>query len=90
MRKTIRTLVLLILPLPLLVLIAQETSAFLIEGQQLQARVIEVQGKTYVELEGLARITGGSLRFAGNQIILTLPGDANLKPQPVRTRGRPL
>jgi hypothetical protein len=36
-----------------------------------------VQGKNYVEVEGLARITGGSLRFAGNQIILTLPGGAN-------------
>jgi hypothetical protein len=62
-----------ILLLPLLVLVAQETSTFLIEGQQGEARVIQVQGKYYVEVEGLARITGGSLRFAGNQITLTLP-----------------
>ena len=40
--------------LPLLVLVAQETSALLIEGQQGQARVIQVQGKSYVEVEGLA------------------------------------
>ena len=79
MRNTIRRSVMLvtILVLPLLVLVAQETSALLIEGQQGQARVIQVQGKNYVEVEALARITGGSLSFAGNQIILTLPGGAN-------------
>ena len=83
MRNTIRTSVMLltILLLPLLVLVAQETSALLIEGQQGQARVIQVQGKNYVEVEALSRITGGSLRFAGNQIILTLPGGANVTPQ---------
>jgi hypothetical protein len=79
MRNTIRTSVMLvtILLLPLLVLVAQETSAFLIEGQQGQARIIQVQGKNYVEVEGLTRITGGSLRFAGNQITLTLPSGSN-------------
>ncbi len=55
-----------ILVLLLLVLVAQETSALLIEGQQGQARVIQVQGKNYVEVEGLARITGGSLHFLGS------------------------
>ena len=79
MRNTVRTSAMLvtILLLPLLVLVAQETSALLIDGHQGQARVIQVQGKNYVEVEGLARITGGSLRFAGNQIILSLPGGAN-------------
>jgi hypothetical protein len=64
-----------------LVLVAQETSGLLIEGLQGQARVIQVQGKNYVEVEGLARITGGSLRFAGNQITLTLPSGGNTVPQ---------
>jgi hypothetical protein len=83
MRNTIRRSVMLvtILLLPLLVLVAQETSTLLIEGQQTQARVIQVQGKNYVEVEELARATGGSLRFAGNQIILTLPRGANAAPQ---------
>ena len=60
MWNAIRTSVMLltILLLPLLVLVAQETSALLIEGQQGQARVIQVQGKNYVKVEGLARITG--------------------------------
>src|ERR1700732_60005 len=82
-RNAIRSSMMLvtILLLPLLVLVAQETSALLIEGQQGQARVIQVQGKSYVEVEGLARITGGSLRSAENQIILTLPSGANTAPQ---------
>jgi hypothetical protein len=75
-RSTIRTSVMLaaILLLPLLVLVAQETSALLIEGPQGQTKVIQVQGKNYVEVDEFARITGGSLRFVGNQIILSLPG----------------
>lgn len=83
--NTIRTSMMLvtILLLPLLVLLAQETSSLLmIDGQQGQARVIQVQGKNYVEVEGLARITGGSLRFAGNQIVLTLPNSSDT---PART-----
>lgn len=96
MRNAIRTSVMLvtILLVPLLVLVAQETSALLIEGQRGQARVIQVQGKNYVEVEGLARLTGGSLRFAGNQIILTLPGSADAAPEtehsaPATTLSRP-
>jgi hypothetical protein len=83
MRNAIRTSVMLltILLLPLLVLVAQETSTLLLEGHEGQARVIHVQGKNYVEVEALSRITGGSLRFAGNQIILTLPGRANVAPE---------
>jgi hypothetical protein len=82
-RKAIRTSMVLatILLLPLLVLVAQETSSLLIKGQQGEARVIQVQGKNYVEVEGLARITGGSLRFARNQIILTLPNGGDTASQ---------
>jgi len=82
-RNTIRTSMVLVmfLLLPLLVLAAQETGSLLIEGQQGQSTVIQVQGKSYVEVGGLARITGGSLRFAGNQIILTLSSGRNTAQQ---------
>jgi hypothetical protein len=63
-----------ILVLPVLVLVAQQTSSLAIAGQQGQAKVIQVQGKNYVSVDGLARITGGAIRFVGNQIILSLPG----------------
>ena len=91
MRNMIRTSVMLvtILLLPLLVLVAEETSALLIEGPQGQAGVIQVQGKNYVEVEGLARITGGSLRFAGNQLTLTLPNGSNTVPQTEQSASAP-
>jgi hypothetical protein len=82
-RKAIRTSLMLstTLLLPLLILVAQETSSLLIEGPQGQTRVNQVQGKNYVEVDELARITGGSLRFVGNQIILTLPGSGDTSSQ---------
>ena len=96
-RNTIRTLVMFaaILLLPLLVLVAQETNSLLIEGPQGQTRVIHLQGKNYVEVDEFARITGGSLRFVGSQIILSLPGSAtpaqamNSTPQPVASLSKP-
>jgi|SRR5208337_635515 len=93
-RNAIRTSVMLvaILLLPLLILLAQETSSLLIEGPQGQTRVIQVQGKHYVEVDEVARITGASLRFAGNQIILSLPGSdtpAQTAPQPAAGLSKP-
>lgn len=66
---------------PLLALAVQQTTALLIDGRQGQAEVLQVQGKHYVEVDELARITGGSLRFAGSQIILTLPGSGDASSQ---------
>ena len=82
-RTTIRTSVMLlsILLLPLLVLLAEETSSLLLDGPQGKARVIQVQGKKFVELDELARITGATLRFTGSQIILTLPGNGDTSAQ---------
>ena len=96
-RNAIRISVMLvaILLLPLLILVAQETSSLLIEGPQGQTRVIQVQGKDYVEVDEFARITGGSLRFVGNQIILNLPGSntpvqaAQSAPQPAAGLSKP-
>jgi len=54
--------------------------------------VLDMNGHAYVEIEGLARLSGGSLRFRGNQIELTLsPSSADSVPathassQPVAT-----
>lgn len=82
-RNAIRISVLLfaVLLLPFLILLAQQTTALLIDGQSEQARVIQVQGKNYVEVDELARITGGSLRFAGSQIILTLSASGGASSQ---------
>ena len=84
-RNAIQTsmMLLAILLLPLLTLVAQQTSSLLIEGPQGQTRAIQVQGKNYAEVDEIARITGGSVRFLGNRIILTLPGSGDASSQSV-------
>ncbi len=44
-----------------------------VNGHSGQAPVIQHNGRSYVDVEGLARITGSTLGFHGNQIVLTLP-----------------
>ena len=51
----------------------EDNRTLVINGQPGQAPVIRIQGRSYVELEALARLTHGSLSFNGNQITLTLP-----------------
>ncbi|MGB2620741.1 MAG: hypothetical protein WA857_05675 [Candidatus Acidiferrum sp.] len=45
-------------------------------GQPGQIPIVEIQGRSYVELEALARLTHGSLTFNGSQTTLTLPASA--------------
>ncbi len=52
----------------------EESRSLVINGQAGQAAVVRMQGKSYVELEALARLTHGSLSFNGNQVTLTLTG----------------
>ena len=54
----------------------QQSGTLLISGQPGQAPLFQINGKSCVDLEALARLTGGSLTFKGNQITLTLPASA--------------
>ncbi|HEY1482083.1 MAG TPA: hypothetical protein VGF19_05095, partial [Candidatus Acidoferrum sp.] len=56
------------------VVMAQQTTSLLITGQSGSAKVVQVAGHNYVDVEGLARITNSSINFNGNQIVLTMPG----------------
>lgn len=51
----------------------QVSSALAVSGHDGQAPVIHKDGRSYVDVEALARITGGTLGFQGKQIVLTLP-----------------
>ena len=51
----------------------QEAGTLVIAGQSEHAPLVQINGKTYVAVESLARITHGSIRFQGSQTILTLP-----------------
>src|ERR1700741_1401944 len=57
-----------------LMVAAQQVSSLIVSGQQGQAKVVQVQGANYVEVNGLARLTGGLISFSGNPLVLTLPG----------------
>jgi hypothetical protein len=51
----------------------QHNRTLVINGQAGDAAVVESNGRTFVDLETLVRVTNGSLQFQGTQIIVTLP-----------------
>lgn len=59
-----------------LTLAAQQSTSLVLTGQQGSAKVVQVQGRNFVEIDGLARLTNGTISFKGSQIVLTLPGTA--------------
>jgi len=64
---------------------ANQNRTLLVNGQPVSVAVIQVNGRSYVDLEALTRATNGSLSFSGNQIALTLPGSSaisNATPAP--------
>jgi hypothetical protein len=54
-----------------------QSRTIVINGQAGQAEIVKVDGRSYVDLEALARITNGSLRFKGSSIVLDLPMSAS-------------
>jgi hypothetical protein len=60
---------------------APQQKTLAVDGYPGHAPVIQVNGKSYVEIESLARLTGGSVTFQTNQITLKLaPSVANAAP----------
>jgi len=53
---------------------ANQNRNLIVNGQPVSVAVIQVNGRSYVDLEALTRAANGSLSFSGNQIALTLPG----------------
>jgi hypothetical protein len=49
------------------------STALVVSGHDGQAPLIHRNGHAYVEVEGLARITGATLAFQGSRIVLGLP-----------------
>jgi hypothetical protein len=52
----------------------QQSGTLVIAGHPGQAPIVQINGKSYVDIESLARLTHGSLSFHSNQITLALPG----------------
>lgn len=47
-----------------------------VNGHDGQVPVVHMKGRSYVDIESLARLTNGSVSYKGNHIILTLPAAA--------------
>jgi len=59
----------------------QTPATLVVAGHAGEAKLIQVGGKSYVEVEALARLTKGTLSFKGNRTTLTLPpADAEAPP----------
>jgi hypothetical protein len=69
--------------------VAQQNRILTISGQPGQIPVVEINGRSYVEIEALARLTNGSLSFKGNQTTLTLPGSAASTPATAPAASQP-
>jgi len=71
-------LILLVLLIPGLALsqVVQQGRTLVVNGQPGQVKVMEIDGRSYVDLESLARIANGTLSFSGKQTTLTLPSSA--------------
>jgi hypothetical protein len=54
-------------------LAAQQSTSLAIKGQEGTAKVVQVQGHNYVDIDGLARLTNGTISFKGEQIVLSMP-----------------
>src|SRR5271166_5356371 len=59
---------------------AQQNLTLIVTGQPGQAPIVQVNGKSYVDIDALARLTNSSLSFKGNRVILTPPGSAPSTP----------
>src|SRR5208282_635541 len=68
---------------------AQQSRTLIVNGQSGQVKVVRIDGRSYVDLESLARIANGTLGFSGDQITLTLPGPAAGTPSAATPSGPP-
>jgi hypothetical protein len=65
----------------------QQGETFMLEGYRDKAKVMRSQGRMFVDVEDLARITNGLLRFEGHGVVLTLPSAASSVGDEAANRG---
>jgi hypothetical protein len=56
--------------------IMAHSTVLVVSGHSGQAPVIHRNGRSYVDVEGLARLTGATLAFQGTRIVVTLPAQS--------------
>jgi hypothetical protein len=68
---------------------AQQNRTLIVSGQPGQTPVLQINGKSYVNVEALAQLTNGSLSFKGNQTTLTLPASVASTPTTTAPANQP-
>ena len=76
-------------PAPALSQAVQQSGTLTVSGQPGQVPVFQINGRSYVDVEALARLTNSSLGFKGNQVTLTLPGSAASAPAAAPAASQP-
>src|SRR5215472_5830374 len=61
------------LPIFVMVQAAAQNRTLVLTGHPGELPVVEMGGRSYVDIEALTRLANASLSFRGNQIVLTLP-----------------
>jgi hypothetical protein len=55
---------------------ASQSRTLIVNGQSTRVPVVQLNGRSYVDLEALASAVNGSLSFAGSQIALSMPASS--------------
>jgi hypothetical protein len=66
-----------------------QRKTLVVNGRSGEATVVQLNGRTYVDLETLARIADGSLAFQGNQVTLALPASHATAPATASPENNP-
>jgi hypothetical protein len=54
----------------------QQQRTLIVTGHAGELAIVEVAGRSYVEIQALSQLANASLSFNGNQMVLTLPGSS--------------
>lgn len=79
----------LVLPLAASAQTGATSPTLIVNGQQSSVSIIQVKGRSYVDLEAIARATGGSVSYAGKQVALSIPTAGAVSPSSSDTNSSP-
>lgn len=71
--KRLAAIILVLLPEICIAQAPQQNGTLAVAGYSGQIPVLQIDGKSYIEIDALARLTAGSVGYPGNQMTLTIP-----------------
>lgn len=64
------------------------SGTLVVAGHPDEAPLVRINGRSYVDIEALARLTGASVRYSGSRVILTLPASSSAQASATQTSGK--